>query len=273
MDIAALQPNNLERGLGTRVEAFAASDSIVQNWTSQIHAAAADLPGNATNEVRLSIEKRIHDLIPHDLDALDPLLRGIVQTYVDRQQDQYVAEAARGSLLTLELNFDRFSAGDTPIWNTRAIFEHGFAGGYAELTLNGSIGWYHNRPTAFPAPNVSPASRVIDRFRDGQLAGQVDVRLGTARANVGTVSLASKWQYLSENNAVTGTNATLLYEPGHIFVVQTKLVMPAKGATMITPLSISWSNRTALIAESNKVSANAGVSYDLDTVLSRLRPH
>ena len=52
---------------------------------------------------------------------------------------------------------------------------------------------------------------------------------------------------------------------------QFKFTIPVKGSGVKIPLSVTFSNRTEFIKES-KVRGNVGITFDLDTIFSKLKP-
>jgi hypothetical protein len=68
----------------------------------------------------------------------------------------------------------------------------------------------------------------------------------------------------------TGTTPTTL-KKGNIGIGQFKFTIPVKGSGVKIPLSVTFSNRTEFIKES-KVRGNIGVTFDLDTIFSKLKP-
>ena len=154
--------------------------------------------------------------------------------------------------------------------NFRFIYSHQPTSSPTLVTANFAATWYHQ---AQPGTTTG-------RFRDIQIAGQLDRRLGEI-ANLGNAiaTFGGYYQWMKEDaliiigpgNIAPGsgivlpnTAATLLGTKGHIGVVQGKLTIPINGV-MRVPISVTWSNRTELIKEED-LRGQIGLTFDLDNV-------
>jgi hypothetical protein len=138
----------------------------------------------------------------------------------------------------------------------------------ALLTLNLGATIYENLPEGVRS----------GRWRDAQLAGQFDRKVGPARWQTRPfLSIAGYYQYQKENailqfqqTAQTPLVPIPLPKPavevldtkGHIGIIQAKLTLPL-GGVLALPLAISWSNRTELI-KANEVRGQFGITVDID---------
>lgn len=159
------------------------------------------------------------------------------------------------------------------ISNLRFIYSHQPSISPTLLTANFGMTWYHQTQ-----PGVSAG-----RFRDIQLAGQVDRRLGDI-GNFGkaVATFGAYYQWMKDDAVINigpgnvalgsgivlpNTAATLLGTKGHIAVVQGKLSIPLSGAVRI-PVSVTWSNRTELINEKD-IRGQVGLTLDVDSLFRR----
>ena len=94
--------------------------------------------------------------------------------------------------------------------------------------------------------------------RDFQLAGQMDVPLGSLanalgaghrHRHAGARASPSFRRSSPTRAAVSFAGNTFTVEPGWIHAVQAKVTMPVKGSGVKIPLSLSYSNRTELLKE------------------------
>ena len=128
-----------------------------------------------------------------------------------------------------------------------------------DVTANGSIAFF-------------------DEKREGMSSVFRDIRLGIEgkfklRALNGygrpTLSFAGLYTYLHQSPLGLGIafNGVSIAEKGHIGVFQTKLEFPAANNGVRIPLSLTVSNRTELIKESD-VRGQIGVSFNLDSLFA-----
>lgn len=154
--------------------------------------------------------------------------------------------------------------------NVRVIYSHQPGKSPTLITINAAATWY----------NSLPAAPTTSRLRDVQAAGQLDQRLGQI-PNLGNAvaTFAGYYQWMKEDALITigpgnvapgsgivlpGTAAKLLGTKGNIGIVQGKLTIPMT-STIKVPLSVTWSNRTELINESD-TRGQIGVTFDLDSL-------
>jgi hypothetical protein len=155
--------------------------------------------------------------------------------------------------------------------NVRLIYSHQPTFARAVFTLNGAASWYNTRPTGTDT----------SRFRDVQLAGQIDRRLGEfGLLGDGVLSLAGYYQWMKDDAVVTlgpgnvAPNSTIvlpdgaaevLGTQGHIGVAQVRFSLSLNSVVRV-PLSVTWATRRELINE-NDVRGQVGLTLDLDQVL------
>lgn len=134
-----------------------------------------------------------------------------------------------------------------------------------------------------PVPNLDVTSNVsvsfFDEKREGMPSVLRDIRLGVEgkfklRSLNGygrpTLSFAGLYTYLHQSPlglGITAFNGVSIKEKGHIGVFQTKLEFPAASNGVRIPLSLTISNRTELIKES-EVRGQIGVSFNLDSLFA-----
>ena len=155
--------------------------------------------------------------------------------------------------------------------NVRLIYSHQPTAGPTIFTVNLAATVYDT------TPDVTDASR----FRDMQLAGQVDRRLGTfGSLGDGILTLAAYYQWMKEDavvelgpgNVVPNTSialpdsaATVLGTKGHIGVAQLRFSLSLSRVVRM-PLSVTWATRRELIKEED-VRGQIGITLDLDQAL------
>lgn len=163
-------------------------------------------------------------------------------------------------------------AKDLPDTSTLRFIVEGNWGSRVDLTANAALTLQHSGEVSLPQPTD------IEGRRDFQLAGQMDVPLGSLEkrlsglAGIGPPVLAIAFlsQKLTERAAVSFAGNTFTVEPGWIHAVQGKVTVSVKGSGVKIPLSISYSNRTELLEEKD-VRGHIGVTFDMDVLSSVVR--
>jgi hypothetical protein len=146
-------------------------------------------------------------------------------------------------------------------------------GSRLDLTANAAMTFQRSSIESSAQPTALESGR-----RDFQLAGQMDMPLGSLEKRLGAgsgvgppvLAVAFLSQKLTERAAVTFAGNALTVEPGWIHAVQAKVTVPVKGSGVKIPLSLSYSNRTELIKEKD-VRGHIGVTFDMDVLSSAVR--
>lgn len=247
------------------------SDGIYMEWRANTIMA---LQGAATEaEFKQVLAEQLNALIQH-LSQADPLFPAAMAA-VDRAfnehagvRDNLIREAQRHKLA---LEYTNQHLPNQPFYsNMRLVYSHQPTNSPTHITLNAGFSWYHQ----------IPAGTGISRFRDFQIAGQLDRRLGMV-PNFGyaVLTLGGYFQYMQDDSVVIigpgnvvpnsgivlpGTAATLVGTNGTIGVAQAKVSIPI-GSTLKVPLSLTWSNRTELTNEKD-IRAQIGMILDFDAL-------
>ena len=164
-------------------------------------------------------------------------------------------------------------SGQAYMSNLRFIYSHQPGTSPLVVTANAAVTWY----------NTVPAGVKTGQFRDIQIAGQIDRRLGQIPTlGNATATFAGYYQWMREDALIIigpgnvapgsgivlpGTAATLLGTQGSIGIVQGKLSIPVNNVVKI-PISMTWSNRTELVQESD-IRGQIGLTLDLDAVFRK----
>ncbi|HYI97662.1 MAG TPA: hypothetical protein VEX68_29250 [Bryobacteraceae bacterium] len=157
--------------------------------------------------------------------------------------------------------------------NFRFIYSHQPTQSPTLVTANFAATWY----------NQAQPGATGGRFRDLQIAGQLDRRLGEiAHLGNAIATFGGYYQWMKEDALITippgnvapgsgivlpNNAVTLLGTKGHIGVVQGKLTIPINGIVRV-PISVTWSNRTELIKEED-LRGQIGLTFDLDNIFRR----
>jgi hypothetical protein len=135
------------------------------------------------------------------------------------------------------------------------------------FTSNGSVTIFNSRPQTVAA----------NRVRDAQFSSQLDIPVAKSIPKIGNVvlSFSGKFEYIPDD-VLTPAASNTIFEPGlalrgNIGLGQAKVTIPVKGSSVKIPLSLTVSNRTELIKE-NDVRGNIGLTFDLDSIIGRLKP-
>ena len=182
----------------------------------------------------------------------------IINSYL-ADRGNLLKEVANGPIVAFEYTNNR--PGNQPNYsNFNLIGEFSPFNGRADLTANASFSTFSTKPTG-----------VTRTARDFQLSGQLDVPLGDiAKTGPFIFTMSGKYQHVFSDITTTGTTPTTL-KKGDIGIGQFKFTIPVKGSGVKIPLSVTFSNRTEFIKES-KVRGNIGVTFDLDTIFSKVKP-
>jgi hypothetical protein len=161
---------------------------------------------------------------------------------------------------------------DLPDSSTLRLILESNVGSRIDLTANAAWTFQNEGSVALPEP------RSIGGRRDFQLAGQMDVPLGSLAkrlapgAGIGPPVFAVGFlsQKLTERAAVSFAGNEFTVEPGWLHAVQAKVTVPVKGSGVKVPLSVTYSNRTELLKE-KEVRGHIGLTFDLDVLSSLVR--
>jgi hypothetical protein len=260
----------------------ATASASLKSWLQSIEAEATTLPASATPELVSRKLEHALDIAKTDRSTLvDPLLNSVVDALVEQQRSKFFHEAAQGHVAALEFSVDGARAGAIPVNNVRAIYGHAFLAGGAELTINYNVAWYpksHLTGVEVPPDGQIPpdsALKDVSSNRDQSFVAQGDLRVGTAASNLGAVSGTYS---IKKTNSIAYKNDTgiILSFKGldnkSVWAVQAKWTLP-RGSTVVTPISITWSNDQALLRQEKQIKGTFGVSFDLDSALTHLSPH
>ena len=232
-------------------------------------------------------DSRLADQLSSQLNDLKVILRGInpdfeneaiqalesLDVYFSTRQQMLATIKGGGNMFTFEytnnapLNSPRTS-------DFRLIFAWQPAP-RVMLTLNGAGTIYNTLPTGV----------TVGRWRDAQVAGQVDIamgQLGTVTTPI--VSAAGYFQYMHDPALITigtgdlapntniqlpGNAVTLLGVRGNIAIGQVKLTFPLRNSGVSIPLAVTWANRSDLLPSNGvDVTAHFGLSFNMDGLLS-----
>jgi hypothetical protein len=253
---------------------FGASDSGYVDWETETIPILKD----ATNlaDFRQKLAERLDILIDRMSTA-----HADFATRITRLSTAFLDYASVRDALLKEIQSNKLSLeytnqhprGQANTSNIRFIYSHQPGSGPLVVTANAAFTWY----------NAVPAGVQTGRFRDVQIAGQIDRRLGQIPTLGNAIAtFAGYYQWMRDDALIIigpgnvapgngivlpGTAATLLGTKGSIGIVQGKLSIPIANAVKV-PISVTWSNRTELIKESD-IRGQIGLTLDLDAVFKK----
>lgn len=193
---------------------------------------------------------------------LQSLIDAYAKTYSDylQNRDKILETVSRGTIVTFEHGGIRqVKAPD--LSNFKLIVERSLYQGKAEATTNVSLTILNTIPTGTNASRVN----------DIQFSTQLDVPLGQIQKTGSFLFSISAMYKRMRNEAFTSTGTTMMNTKGDLAIGQFKLTVPVKGSGIKIPISLTVANRTELIKESD-VRGNIGMTFDLDSLFSRLKP-
>ena len=256
------------------------SDAYVQ-WLAEAVPALQKLPAGA---FEAELERQLEVLVGR-MAAADPEFWNKV-VGVRRTSEEFFAvrnevlKAIQSHQASLEYVANK--PVDQPELSTvRFIYSHQPSARNAVLvTANVAARWYTRDldvvdDSGAPVPDQG-------RFRDIQVAGQIDRRLGPGLGD-SVFTLGAYYQWMADDALLkfegdtapgsgielTNTAIKVLDTKGSIGVIQAKLTVPIRGA-MKVPLSVTWANKKELVTELEKKSvfkAQVGFTLDFDGLL------
>lgn len=254
--------------------------SFYEDWRrhSLLHVRAAgrdrDKVVAALNDSLLDLVKLLAPAMPDYRQRAVDALAAYNRYFID--QDEFIDDLARKNVVAFEYSNNR-PLGQTPVSNFRLIFDLPLTA-QTKFVANGAVTIYDSVPM--------DAAANVKRFRDAQAGVELDH--GLAKASIvgpATISLAGYYQYqntaalldVNPTNPIPGISftglpagaKTVFAKTGNIWLVQAKLALTPKDSSVKIPLSVSYSNRTELIAKPTW-RAQVGVAYDFDSLFSSL---
>ena len=164
--------------------------------------------------------------------------------------------------LTTEAIGEVVPAGERPpsVHTGRVVFAKGWPDRRLDVTANASVSFFGDKRAGMPG-----------YLRDIRAGVEGKFKLRTL-ANYGapTLSFAGLYVFLNQEPlglGLTAFNQAQIEARGHIGLFQTKLEFPAASNTIRIPLSLTVSNRTELIQES-EVRGQVGISFNLDALFA-----
>jgi hypothetical protein len=236
-------------------------DQALQDWVNKTNE-LLKTAGSSLDEVQRIIKSQLEVLPVRQLavettNALTSFANGL-DSYLKAKQ-HLLDKIAKGRVVTFEYTNNReVSAPDTSNFN---FIAEGGTGGRIDLTANASLTMFNKKPVGMN----------INRIRDFQFAGQLDVPLGDVLGlGQSVLSFSGRYERLMEN-AITQAGTIVPNTKGDIAYGQLKLTIPIKGTGFKIPFSMTFSNRTELIKE-REVRGNFGFTFDLDTLFAKFKP-
>jgi hypothetical protein len=161
---------------------------------------------------------------------------------------------------------------ELPDISTLRFILEGQWGPRVDLTANAAVTLQNSGSVPLPEPTE------VGGRRDFQVAGQMDVPLGSLEKRLGAgtgisapvFAIAFLSQKLSDRAAVSFAGNSFTVEPGWVHAIQGKLTITVKGSGVKIPLSLSYANRTELLKEKD-VRGHIGVTFDADVLASVVR--
>jgi hypothetical protein len=194
------------------------------------------------------------------------------RNYVFEEQD--FVDKLEQPVLTFEYDENR-PLGQPSNSVFRLIYNQGF--GKWSLTGNAAGAIYDSQvPTSVPGAN---------RFRDAQAALQVQYNLGSLQS-IGAAALSGAYYFQYQNSPAilnvtpgmplpgitfTGLPSTatqVFAQKGNLQIAQLRLELGAGKTSVRVPISVSYSNRTELIAKPDW-RGQIGISYDFDSLFAK----
>ena len=258
--------------LGNRLVTEKDTKDLFKDWQNETNQRVATASDDQLVQVLQQQADKFKEIIDKSPD-LSGLVSGAGRALVDYMaiRDQEIKKITKSATLAVEVNEIRqantngavtsASPGPLPnLTNINVVFSKGLVDG-PEITANGSVTLFDSLPAAL----------TIGHVRDFQFSGQADVPLPEIR-KIGRSVLSFSGEFVSLREEPLGNQVIINTVPvsakGNIGLGQVKLTIPVKGSGVRMPISVTWSNRTELIKES-EVRANIGLTFDLDQLFAK----
>jgi hypothetical protein len=240
-----------------RIQRFLDTHPAYVAWrTAAQEAVAAASPGDLPDVLARQFEAFQAIEIPAELAALVESFQTDFTAY-RQERGKLLDLVAKAPIFTLEyVNDRRPGLIDTSTLNF--IAETGMFEGRADLTFNGTVTFFNADPGAG-----------MKRVRNFDNSLRLDVPLGDMRRFGAFLTFAGKYQRMMEDEKTSGGAA--MATKGDIATGQLLLTIPVGKTGFKIPISMSFANRTEFIKE-KEVKGNFGFTFDLDSVLQRLKP-
>lgn len=257
-------------------DAFLNSEEYTRKWMAETVEELADPTRNlSVAQVQRILYQRLEIarlLMINRIEDFDDQVSGALlalQAY-DKARVRVFQAMQKRPLVAFEYVNTR--AKDLPDASTLRLIAETQLGSRVDLTANAAVTVQHSGSVPLPEPTD------IGGRRDFQIAGQLDVPLGSVERRVaaGTgigapvLGFAYLSQKLTRQAAVSFSGNTFTAEPGWIHILQLKVMVPVKGSGVKIPLSVSYANRTELLAE-KEIRGHIGLTFDMDVLSSLVR--
>jgi len=258
-------------------------EKSIEGATTRVETELTALVGSApwkasTGEVRKKMVEEVVRKVVADT-KLPPAAAGQARTlWLESLEayDQLQKAIAGAAVVTVDYSFQRPDLATTdlaggivpkgvrpPDLNVARVIFAKSALANLDVTSNASVAFFDDKRPGMSSYLRDVRVGVEGKFKLRSLAGYGRPAL----------SFAGLYTYLHQDPLGLGIpvfNGTEVKEHGHIGVFQTKLEFPAANNTVRIPLSLTVSNRTELIKESD-VRGQIGISFNLDTLFAAAR--
>jgi hypothetical protein len=276
---------DVRRKMGALPNATAAFRRTIEveapDWPDQTRQAFRNLGPNPTNDqVRAFLKQIADDLVTRfgSIPDVKAAAQSVANALISARQieDEAYSKIMQSPTVSFEYSYVRQSANQVPntihgapvsvtsslpdLSNFNVIANAYLVAG-SQLTLNANT-------TIFDS---IPIGSKVGRVRDFRFSAQVDIPLPDI-ANVGKPTLTFSGLFVDLLNEPLGQqlliNSVAESRTGPIGLFQSKVTIPVKGSGVKIPFSLTVSNRTELVKESD-VRGTIGVTFDLDSIFSK----
>ncbi len=239
------------------IDMLRSADAVTERQLKQILAEAAEELIEIARELDPTFDDKVESLLM------------VTGAYFGERDKAY--EEARPAI-NFAFEYVNARPMDQPSQSTFRSIVSSQPGAKTQISLNAAFTFYSSKP-----PEGS-----VGRWRDAQVALQVDRRLGVISKSVlADLSGGYYYQYMADNALLElgsemlapgttiplpGEASVLLGTKGHIHIGQIKLSFSLKDTGVQFPIALTFASRTELI-DANEVRGNFGITFDLDRLL------
>lgn len=254
---------------------------VLQNWQDRTNATLATLTSTSSDDkVRAAIRKIADDYVAtfgqlYDVrSALDRVSKAM-QDYSD-QKGQVIDKIESSPIFSVEYTDTRQSAvtilpqsTGTSLSTTSPLPD------LSDINLIAGFRFVGRSQVTFNAAttlfNSLPKDSSSGRIRDWRVSGQIDIplpeipQIGKSTLTFSGLFLSLLQQPLGQELLVNGVTES---RTGNIGLFQAKFSVPIKGTGVKIPISLTASNRTELIKETD-IRGAIGITLDLDSLFAK----
>lgn len=257
---------------------------LLQAWQDRSNGALAELAATSSDEQARAVIKKIADDYVTTFGQLEDIrvaLDRVTKAMEDysEQKAKVIDKIESSRILSVEYTNTRQSATtNLPQSTGRSLTASSPLPDLSNVNVIAGLRFVGRSQITFNAGttlfNSLPKSASSGSVRDWRLSGQIDIplpeipQIGKSTLTFSALFLSLLEEPLGQKVLVNGVAES---RTGQIGLFQAKFSLPIKGAGVKIPISLTASNRTELIKETD-IRGSIGVNLDLDSIFAKPSP-